>query len=328
MDSEARHVYERFARETRDAEQRRFWSTMASDEASHVRFWQALEQLSEEDLLPQLIEQPWRTMEELQQLRNKAKTAFERFDADPSMHNMILTAYRLEFALLHPAVAALFHFMQATGTVESPEENYEKHLSAAVEGLNRLGAETPELSLLGELAVRMWNENRRLARQSMQDELTGLFNRRGFFNAIRPLAFLARRNQARVGVFMIDVDDFKTVNERFGHLTGDRVLADVAQSIRRRLRTSDIVGRYGGEEFIAFLPEVNEAAVPRISNDLRERVMNLNTDDIAVTISVGAVSGPLAVDTDKGLQTFIERADACLGQAKRSGKNRVEVYAP
>lgn len=145
------------------------------------------------------------------------------------------------------------------------------------------------------------------------------------FNAIRPLSYLAQRNGLNVGIIMVDVDDLKAFNDTHGHREGDGVLARVAKLIETRMRKSDIVGRYGGEEFIVFLPEVDHRAMYRICNDVRERVEKETRGKIPVTVSVGAASGLLDVDANKDVMTLINKADVCLYSAKRGGKNRVAV---
>jgi len=324
MDAFARDTYLRLGGLCADKRLAAFWRAMSVEEGAHVRFWETVLQLAEDGLLPPLIDDPEQTLSDLRENRAGAEALIPVCEADPSVLNMFLLAYRLEFALLCPAVAAFFHYMKTT-TSESPEDRYEEHLLRFGRKLDEVGGATPELALLGEAVLRLWRDNRYLAIQSAHDELTGVLNRRGLFNAIRPLAFLAMRNALTVGAIMIDIDDFKSVNEKHGHLAADRVLADVARSLSGRMRKSDIVGRYGGEEFLIFLPEVDPRALPRICEDLRKRVATATAARIPVTVSLGAASGIFDIHPDQDLMDLVHKADSCLYTAKRSGKNRSSV---
>jgi diguanylate cyclase (GGDEF)-like protein len=127
------------------------------------------------------------------------------------------------------------------------------------------GKASPVIELLGETLKSLWRKNRYLARQISQDELTGIFNRRGFFNAAKPLLYLSQRTQKEVGVMMLDIDDFKKLNDTHGHQAGDEILKITARSMRNSVRASDIVGRFGGEEFIIFFSSINKRSVFQIA---------------------------------------------------------------
>ncbi len=99
----------------------------------------------------------------------------------------------------------------------NPEDEYESHLKRFIDALNQFGKTSPEMELLGETLQRLWLENRNLARQSLYDNLTGTLNRRGFFDSIKPLSYLAQRSNLMVGIMMIDIDNFKTINDSYGH---------------------------------------------------------------------------------------------------------------
>lgn len=167
---------------------------------------------------------------------------------------------------------------------------------------------------------------RKLRQLATTDSLTGLFNR-------RHMAYLAEKELARfqrsghkVGFLLLDVDHFKSINDRYGHEVGDRVLAAVADLIRRELRTQDLIGRWGGEEFLAILPDTD--AVNAQASAERVRNAFLATDwhtiigtGLDVTISIG-VSELRAGDD---LSAAVSRADQALYRGKTGGRNRVEL---
>ncbi len=161
----------------------------------------------------------------------------------------------MEFYLLHPAFERLFHFMKVLEGNEliSPEDEYDNHINELIEAMKVYNSASIELELLGETLSRLWAENKNLAIRSTYDDLTGIFNRRGFFDAINPLLHFAHRNKNRVGIIIFDIDHFKKVNDAHGHLKGDEVLKHIADVVKKNTRSSDIFARYGGEEFYYLL---------------------------------------------------------------------------
>ena len=127
----------------------------------------------------------------------------------------------MEFYLLHPAFKMIFLLLRPLADDESPEDGYESHIFKFIDVLTEHGDVTPELELLGETLQRLWKENRELVLQATHDDLTEVFNRRGFFAVCVQLAYLAQRYGCMIGVMMVDLDHFKSINDRFGHKTGD-----------------------------------------------------------------------------------------------------------
>ncbi len=175
----------------------------------------------------------------------------------------------------------------------------------------------PVLAPLGALV--------RAARSSVTDELTQLPNRRAFVAAATNELGRARRSRRPLAVALVDIDDFKRVNDTFGHAAGDRVLRVVASVLREQLREIDVPARYGGEEFAILLPETTEEGGREAAERFRAALAGRAIGDgrslpRRVTASVGVAS---AVETT--LDDLLAAADRALYRAKRSGKDRVEV---
>ena len=134
--------------------------------------------------------------------------------------------------------------------------------------------------------------------------------------------YLAQRSNSTVGIIMSDIDDFKRVNDKYGHQKGDEVLRRVAQILRQSIRTSDIIGRYGGEEFIIYLPSVQPKHAVDVVEKLRKNIEDAAETDPGVTISLGMSCGTLRNKLEEETTTLIAKADACLYEAKKAGKNR------
>jgi diguanylate cyclase (GGDEF)-like protein/PAS domain S-box-containing protein len=155
------------------------------------------------------------------------------------------------------------------------------------------------------------------------DALTGTLNRRHFFEVAEEELERATRYGKDTALFMLDADDFKSVNDRFGHLVGDQVLASMGATIRREIRRFDVVGRYGGEELVVLLPETRIQAATvtaeRIRVAVSQRTVDAGGEPLTTTISIGVV----ARRTGEPLADLIRRADEAVYAAKAAGKNRV-----
>lgn len=164
-----------------------------------------------------------------------------------------------------------------------------------------------------------------LCELSLKDPLTGLANRRHFFSILeREIDGVARSGEPAL-LLMLDIDHFKSINDTYGHLAGDRVLQAVAKCLSRCIRPMDSVARYGGEEFAVVLPNclvsVGEAVAERIRVTMEALTIPVaHSNMVRVTISIGGAYAPAWVRSTAPL--WIERADNLLYQAKAQGRNR------
>jgi diguanylate cyclase (GGDEF)-like protein len=173
--------------------------------------------------------------------------------------------------------------------------------------------------------VRLAGLNDELERLVGVDALTGLSNRRQIADDVTRAVSAARRHEAELSVLLIDIDHFKDVNDTYGHQAGDQALAAVAHAMEDALRREDVVGRWGGEEFLAILPATDIDGATVVAERIRAGIAALEivTDDavpIALSASVGVAAG--AAD---GVTALLDRADGALYAAKAAGRNRVEV---
>lgn len=183
-------------------------------------------------------------------------------------------------------------------------------------------------SVAGQVAIGVTNARlyARVQRQATTDGLTGLFNHRTGQEKLAEQLRVAERYQRNIAVVMIDVDHFKSINDSYGHPAGDSVLKAVARLIRNDCRDVDIPVRYGGEEFLLILPEINqEGAVvvaERIRKKLAKEVIVHDGVDIAITGSVGVAAYPEDADNQ---QQLLELSDRALYMSKRLGRNQVHT---
>ncbi|WP_211217205.1 GGDEF domain-containing protein [Psychromonas ossibalaenae] len=161
---------------------------------------------------------------------------------------------------------------------------------------------------------------------STHDHLTGLFNRKFFLDQLVQDASRCRRLNWDLGIAMIDADHFKSINDTYGHQTGDDVLKELAERLQATLRTFDSLCRYGGEEFALILPNTTEQQTLQVCERLRECVNKTpiisGGREIPVTVSIGVSF----LSRSKSLEEIISEADAALYLAKHNGRNRVEQH--
>jgi diguanylate cyclase (GGDEF)-like protein len=183
------------------------------------------------------------------------------------------------------------------------------------------------LAIQAGVAIENARLHRVVERQAVTDALTGLANRRQFYEVLGREYERAQRFGQPVSLILLDIDDFKLINDSRGHLAGDAVLHSVAATLAEVIREIDLAARYGGEEFAVLLPQTGPEGAANLAERLRSEIaarsIRFGTDEITgVTASFGVAAGPVNEQTQIDL---IASADAALYQAKREGKNHVTV---
>jgi diguanylate cyclase (GGDEF)-like protein/PAS domain S-box-containing protein len=159
-----------------------------------------------------------------------------------------------------------------------------------------------------------------LTRLAVTDPLTGLWNRRQTTNLLSGDLDQAQRHGEALTLLMLDVDRFKSINDTHGHQAGDRVLVEVANRLRDQIRSTDVVGRWGGEEFVILLRYCGLRDAVAAAEKLRQRIAEIPFENLfSVSVSIGAAE----LHGDDDLQSWLARADAALYEAKRTGRNTI-----
>jgi diguanylate cyclase (GGDEF)-like protein len=173
-------------------------------------------------------------------------------------------------------------------------------------------------------------KNEELQLLATRDPLTGCLNRRAFFDAARPLFNEAKQQHSPMGCLILDIDFFKKVNDTHGHAIGDRVIQEVAKKLQQSARSTDLVCRYGGEEFCVVVAGLAVDDMLRLAERIRLKIEDecgpavREVDGMRVTVSLGLQMVNPGVAEMKDL---IDEADQALYQAKRNGRNRVVLAA-
>ncbi len=180
---------------------------------------------------------------------------------------------------------------------------------------------------LVELQAELLATREALREQATKDSLTKVWNRPSILDNLNGELARADRDPRPIGVVLVDLDHFKSINDTYGHFAGDTVLQEAARRMRQSIRLYDSIGRYGGEEFLILLPGCDEpttiAQAERLRAQLTEETVSLPSTSLVLTASFGCTSAP--PNARLSADTLIRRADEALYQAKRLGRNRVEL---
>jgi len=177
-----------------------------------------------------------------------------------------------------------------------------------------------------ELGVKRAVLYHRVQELAITDSLTGVLSRRYWMERYKQEIERSKKFKLKFSFIMVDIDHFKQVNDRYGHLVGDAILKEISQVIKENIRQIDLVGRYGGEEFSAILIETDKEtacfAAERIRQAIEEKIIKVYDEELKVTISLGVSGFP---DDAVEANNLIEKADQALYRAKQAGRNKVVI---
>jgi diguanylate cyclase (GGDEF)-like protein len=186
--------------------------------------------------------------------------------------------------------------------------------------------------LLARIRVgsRVVQYQQHLEYQTQVDSLTSLFNRRAFEKKIQEEFERSKRYHSSLSVLILDIDNFKTINDTYGHHGGDAALVKISETFREKTRQSDFPARYGGEEFVLVLPETDQDNALQVAGKVHESIRTCTFGTIArpfaLTVSIGVSSTSARYYSD--WRELVDDADKALYLAKNSGKDRIEVWQP
>ena len=167
--------------------------------------------------------------------------------------------------------------------------------------------------------------NQYLTHQVSQDGLTSAASREHFMQQADLLLKMARRRNKPISVIMFDLDKFKAINDTYGHIVGDSALVEITNAVNAQLRESDVLGRFGGDEFMILLPDTDQSGAVGVAHKLREGISKIVIPSIAERLSCSF--GVAQVSKDEHIMVAVDRADRALLQAKRNGRDRIEKDA-
>lgn len=332
MDTMAARVYSKLATLVENPELADYWRMMASEEAEHTAFWKRLLPLAEQGMIPEVFDEPDKVIADLEHNIDRAKSLEANLVPGISPKDAFVIAFRLEYYLLHPVFEAFFNYareLRAIAEVMKPEDTYDEHIDNLIDALGYFCGDVPEMELLSDTLKSLWQENRGLTKTINVDSLTGLLNRRGFFSAAKPFLDLARRDEKNIGLILADMDDFKGYNAMQGHEAGDNLLKHIGLALRQVVRSSDLVARFGGEEFLIMFYGLEQEKLGDLAEKIRKTINACSHNGSRCTASVGAASleskSPSGATCCVNLEEVLSQATRNLEEAKKGGRDQVFV---
>ena len=322
LDERAVSTYAQLAEACPDEEMKLTFQHMGMEEVTHVAWWTELLAAWEEGLVPDIADESG--------LRSRIKELSEEIDlllpldfTTLSTDGMLDLAAHMEFFMLDPVFGELLDLLNPGSNTEH-HQAYSRHVMRLVSCIEARHSRGDLAHFLARVLSRSFSDQQRLASLAMHDQLTGLYNRRGFYGYLRQLASWSARYEHPLGVLLVDVDHFKDVNDTFGHPAGDDALRAISSALCQAVRSSDVVGRYGGDEFAILAPETSADELELLS----ERVLNVvralgylaNGQAYELSVSVGAaiVDGGRSATPEQ----LLSAADHSLYGAKAAGRDQ------
>lgn len=234
--------------------------------------------------------------------------------------------YELIYRRTNPCIPCIPKLYEKTGrgiekTVLAPEDSWATWIEVREYPLKLKGETIGYIIFIKDVTDKKKVEEK-LREQALFDSLTGAYTKKIFMDYLGLLMETSKRYGDPLSLLVMDIDYFKKVNDTYGHVFGDRVLAEIARIVRDNIRRSDIFGRIGGEEFAVILPKTSSDGAILMAERIRKIVSeHLFVHAVRVTISIGITQ----MEIEDTPESFIMRADEALYEAKRGGRNRVVV---
>jgi diguanylate cyclase (GGDEF)-like protein len=331
-DGIARDVYVGFAAACPDPGLARTFTELSRQEDEHIGWWLTLVELWDRGLLPDVFPQTDAVHADMLELVGDVRALTARDPAAMTPGEMLETAAKLEFFLLEPSFGDIIE-LSGPATAADHREAYSEHVERLVTAIEHHRSSSPEgesSSFLARVLRRQWHATRGRAEASgSRDRLTGMISRASLLEHLEPWAAWSSRYGRAYGLMLVDIDRLGDINSDHGFAVGDRILTEVGEAVMASTRASDLVARYGGDEFIVLMPEADADDVRRAAQRLLVIVHTLalpsgSVARLPVSVSIGGAVVCDAVNAmPRPISEVLAAADHALHEAKSAGRDRV-----
>lgn len=327
LDTRAAGTYEALADACENDEVQLVFRRMGAEEITHVGWWTELLEAWRAGLVPDVADEST-LLGRLHELDSEIKALTPDDFTGLSTDRMLDLAAHMEFFMLDPVFGELLDLVNPGSSIEH-HDAYSRHVMRLVDCIESQHSRTDLAHFLARVLARSFSDQQRLAALAMHDQLTGLYNRRGFYGYLRQWTSWSARYGRPLGVLLVDIDRFKSINDAYGHPQGDDALRAISAALGQAVRTSDVIGRYGGDEFAILAPETDadelELLMDRILDVVRGTQFTVGDFKVQLSVSVGGAltEGTLPLSPEQ----LLAAADHSLYEAKAAGRDRAGVVA-
>lgn len=322
-----RSFYTQVERVTEDVKLKSFWRSLANNKETHMGYLHKVLVYAKQGVIPQVFSKPFEIKDELEDIKKNLGAFFDKSLHSNNVKDHFIAAYFAEFQMTHTSFVAFFQ-LELPKTAKSMSGDQGAQIMRFINLINNSTDKEPLFVLLGQSLQRLWDYALIVSEGGMNDTLTGILSRQGFFHKIVSWLELMARDKKTMAIFILDIDQLKRINEEYSYKTGDKVLRFVAKQLNHLCRKSDLLGRYGGEEFIIFIPSGDKKNLETIADRYRKRIESKSREacllnDESVTVSIGAIYGKIkGKNIMQEFQNFIDSAETLLSRkVKKNGGN-------
>lgn len=329
MDTLAHATYTAMAEDCSSPDLAEIFRRMGLEEKHHVDWWRDLIEAWDRGLVADVVNDTDGLEQHMRQILSEMQATAPTEIKDLPDDEKLDIAARMEFFMLDPIFGELLDLTEPGGA-RVHREAYARHLERIVSAIEMYYTRSDLARFLARVLRRAWRDNLALATFATRDPLTALFNRRGLRGHLAQWRSWATRYDRPLGVLLIDVDDFKSVNDTHGHAVGDIALKAIADALAHTVRGSDLVARYGGDEFAVIAPETDTDELAMLANRLLQAVRDTDLHDWdggQIELSISAGGAVMTPDSALDIDAMLALADQGLYAAKQAGRNRVGPIA-